>query len=289
MPFYENTEYCAGSHFLSILERTGTDWLIAVYETYLDDSGTNAQSEIAIAACYVSTEPGWRKFTKEWDRAREEEGFDIFHMAEFIAPRDQGHEPWCHWDNVKKDRVYRRLAGIINDNKRIGIGVAVPKSVYDTVPQRIRDHYGNEHYTFAVRMCLMQISVWREKTFNSFPMQYIFDWETPGTPKHIEISAMMSNVHEHLRPLFGLDTGGFGFQRRQYFKPLQAADVLAWQMNSYMPKIYPQGELKFDKLHPGFRLLRQDQEMNIGFLSKSNMQEWTKRIEGYEQQYGIIY
>ena len=196
----------------------------------------------------------------------------IPHGRILLLQRDQGHEPWCHWDNSKKDQVYRRLAGIINDNKRIGIGVAVPKFVYDTVPQRIRDHYGNEHYTFAVRMCLMKSPYGAKKVLILSPCNH-FDWEAPGTPKHIEISAMMGNFHERLRPLFGLDTGGFSFQRRQFFKPLQAADILAWQMNSYIPKIYPQGELNFDKLHAGFRILRQDQEMNIGFFSESDMQE----------------
>jgi hypothetical protein len=94
--------YCAYSHFSSILERTGIDWLIAVYETYLDDRGTSAQSDIAIAACYVSTEPSWKRFVKQWDLARYEEGFDAFHMAHFTAPKEQGHKPWCDWDNTKR-------------------------------------------------------------------------------------------------------------------------------------------------------------------------------------------
>jgi hypothetical protein len=281
--------YCAYSHFSSMLERTGKDWSIAVYETYIDDSGTDARSEIAIAGCYVSTEPGWRRFVREWDIARKEEGFDFFHMAEFVAPQEQQHKPWCDWDNTKKNRVYCRLATIINENKRIGVGVAVPKSVYDKVPQRIRDHYGAEHYTFAVRMSLMRISEWREKSLISLPMQYIFDWEEPGTRKHTEISALMSNVHEKLKPLFGLDNGGFSFQHKNCFKPLQAADILAWQMNSYMPKIYPQGETNFDQLKYGFAILRADQEMDLGFFSETNMQAWIQRIEKYESEHGVIY
>lgn len=265
-----------------------------MYEAYFDDSGTNSQSDIAIAACYVSTESSWRRFVKEWDAARYEEGFDVFHMAEFVAPRSQNHKPWCDWDNSKKDRVYGRLATIINDNKRIGIAAAVPKAVYDKVPQRIREHYGLEHYTFAVRMCLMKISEWRDKTppLNTFPMQYIFDWETPGTPKLLEVSSTLGNVHEKLKPMFGLDTGGFSFQHKGQFKPLQAADILAWQMNTYMPKIYPRGEtleLAEKLLHPGFRLLRQDQEMDLGFFKEENMGAWVKRIEEYESEHGVIY
>jgi hypothetical protein len=246
MPFVRTEDYCAYSHFAGILEKTGVDWLLCMYATYLDDSGTSAQSEIAIAACYVSTESGWRQFVREWNVVGWEEGFETFHMAEFVAPNDQGHKPWCEWDNIKKDRVFQRLVKVINDNKRMGVGVALPKAIYDTVPQRIRDHYGNEHYTFAVRMCMMQIHLWRKQSLISHPMQYIFDWEKPGTRKHTEISELMTNVHEKLKPMFGLDTGGFSFQHRQAFKPLQAADILAWQMNAYMPKIYPQGETEAD-------------------------------------------
>jgi hypothetical protein len=61
-----------------------------MYEAYFDDSGSNAQSEIAIAACYVSTRRSWVEFVNEWDLARHQEGFDTFHMAEFVAPGEQG-------------------------------------------------------------------------------------------------------------------------------------------------------------------------------------------------------
>ena len=262
-----------------------------MYEIYFDDSGTNAQSDIAIAACYVSTQSGWKRFVEEWDTARCEEGFDAFHMAEFVAPREQGHKPWCDWDNVKKDRVYKRLAGIINDNKRIGVAAAVPKAVYDEVPERIRNHYGFQHYTFAVRTCLVKIAKWREKSLISHPMQYVFDWEESGTPKRLEISAMLDGIHPKLKQMFGVDTGGYGFQKKSRFKPLQAADILAWQMNCFMPKIYPQGE-SWDTidsiLKPGFRILREDQEMDLGFYTEENIGQWLKRIEDYEAQHGVV-
>lgn len=292
MAFANDKEYCAYSHIASMLERTGTNWLIAVYETYLDDSGTNTQSPIAIAAGYVSTELGWKRFVRDWDVARCEEGFDAFHMAEFTAPREQGHRPWCEWDNAKKDRVYKRLATIINENKRIGIGVAVPKKVYDSVPERIRQHYGFEHYTFAVRMFLMRIADWREKSMIALPMQYILDWESLESPKRVEITNTLESVHPKLKSLFGLEDGGYQFQKKKYFKPLQAADILAWQMNTYMPKIYPQGETEENVtqlLHPGFKMLRVDQEMDLGFFSETNMGAWVARIEEYERIHGIIY
>jgi hypothetical protein len=274
-----------------MLRKTGEDWNLCVYETYLDDSGTSSQSEIAIAACYVSSESGWRRFVKEWDSARIDEGFDYFHMAEFVAPREQGHRPWCDWDNEKKDRVFNRLATIVNDNKRIGIGCAVPKAIYDAVPEKIRRHYGNEHYTFAVRTCLIEIWRWRERSSISHPIQYIFDYEKPGTPKHTEISGLMGNMHPSWQAIFGLDTGGYSFQSKKLFKPLQAADILAWQIHNYIPEIYPHNETQQDvkeKLHPGFAKLRVGQEMSLVFFDRPNCDAWVKRLTDFEAQHGII-
>src|SRR4051812_3533191 len=132
-----------------------------MFTAYFDDSGTDPNCDIAIAACYISTKRGWDEFTKAWDDARCEEGFDYFHMAEFVAPRDHGHKPWCDWDDEKKWHVYRRLATIINNHKRIGIAAAVPKQIWDSTPAHIHQHYGREHYTFAVRMCMNRIRLWR--------------------------------------------------------------------------------------------------------------------------------
>jgi hypothetical protein len=262
-----------------------------MYVAYLDDSGTHRESDIAVAGCYVSTESGWRAFTREWNEIANDEGFDDFHMARFVAPSSQGHEPWCNWDRIKKDRVFRRLARVINENKRIGIGVALPKSVYDQgVPERIRDHYGHEHYTFAVRMCLMQIHLWRHQSNNVLPVKYVFDWETPGTSKYREITRLMTTIHPNLQPLFGLDTGGFCFESRRVAKPLYAADILAWQMNSHIRKIYPRDESEEDlrELHPGWRLLRENQDLTLGFYTPSNIRAWLDRLLEFERDHGII-
>ncbi len=57
-----------------------------------------------------------------------------------------------------------------------------------------------------------------------------------------------------------------------------------------MRKIYPKGETEqsdLKKLHPGFRLLRQDQELQLGFFSPSNIQAWLDRIVAFEKAHGI--
>ena len=180
------SQYCAYRHYAADLQRTKEESLVVMFTAYFDDSGTDNNSDIAIAACYISAKTGWDAFVEEWDRARWEEGFDVFHMAHFIAKPDQDHRPWCDWDHAKKDHVYKRLAKTINENKRIGIASAVPKAALDLTPEKLRQFYGREHYTVAVRMCMLRIMHWRKRSLISLPIRYVFDFEMSSSQKRQE-------------------------------------------------------------------------------------------------------
>src|SRR5258708_1273333 len=134
--------------------RTGNrDLVMFEFELYCDDSGTDSNSPIAVAACYVASKNQWHEFGRNWEEVMQVEGFDCFHMAEFVAKPKAGHRPFCEWDNIKKTRVYEKLASIINIRVRKGFGIAIPKAAFDgAAPQHFRDHYASDHYTYAV-MC----------------------------------------------------------------------------------------------------------------------------------------
>jgi hypothetical protein len=258
-----------------------------MFTAYFDDSGTDGNSDIAVAACYVSTKRGWDDFVEAWDRAGCEEGFEHFHMAEFVAPREQGHKPWCDWDDDKKKRVFARLAEIINDNKFTGIAVAIPKKVWDETPEHIRQHYGRQHYTFAVRMCMNRIRAWREESLIKLPVRYIFDWEMHKTAKREEITKILNLVtrphNQAVADLLGLEPQGYGFEHKEDFKPLQAADILAWQMRSHMRNVWPIGHDEDSLCHPGFRLLREGQVVDLGFFTEKQISAFVAAKEKMEK------
>ena len=58
------SQYCSYRHYAADLERADPKCVIAMFTAYFDDSGTDRNSEIAIAACYVSTKRGWDDFVK---------------------------------------------------------------------------------------------------------------------------------------------------------------------------------------------------------------------------------
>jgi hypothetical protein len=268
-------KYCAYQHFSAMLGRCDTDWLLSMFEVYFDDSGTDLQSPMAIASCYISTKRGWDSFVTAWDEIRSSEGFDVFHMVDFAASHDPSKKPFCDWDYIKRGRVYRRLAKAINDNKRIGIAFAVPQDVFNlvvpTLPGWMRQRLGQYPYTAAVRFLMGAIRDWRERYGITLPMQYVFDWTTDESLK-AEVSAPWNNIpnrDEWLR-WYGIeDPKGFSFQEKAFFKPLQAADILAWQFNNHMKNVILEGKNDADNTHCNFRLLREDQEMVLGFYTEA--------------------
>jgi hypothetical protein len=62
--------YDAYSHFSEMLNRTGSDWYLSMLEleVYFDDSGTDANSSVAVASCYVSTKDQWDAFNRKLER-----------------------------------------------------------------------------------------------------------------------------------------------------------------------------------------------------------------------------
>ena len=144
---------------------------------------------------------------------------------------------------------------------------------------------GHEHYAFAVRTCLSLIADWRRESTITLPMEYIFDWEMKGTDKHRDVSAIWDNMHELLAKELGYERDAYGFRHKADFKPLQASDILAWQMNSHMVKMLRDGEEEDlpELAHPGFRLLREDQEMPLAFFTESQLEKFVRKYEALEQ------
>jgi Protein of unknown function (DUF3800) len=221
------------SHFSSMLERTGDDWLIAMldFEVYFDDSGTHSESEIAVASCYIAPRNQWDSFVRNLDEAREKHGFDCFHMADFMARQKE----FIQWDDRKGARALESVSCIIKTRITVGFSCAVPKKSWDQyMPDRYKAVVGGRHYTFAVRSVMGIIEQWRKKFAYTQPMQYVFDRMSQGKG---EIMAVMDTAIRHPKDClekYGAVKDGYSFQDKRAFKPLQAADMLAWETYNHM-------------------------------------------------------
>jgi len=248
-----------------------------MFEAYFDDSGTHPGAPVAVAACYVSTKRGWQTFVEQWDQARAEEGFDEFHMVDFAAAHDKSKKPFCDWNREKRVRVYDRLARIVNDNKRVGFGAAIPKEPFDklipSLPEAVRVKFGSNHYTYAMRTILLMIANWRRESLIKHPMQYFFDYTTDRKLR-AEIAILWEHDEERERwgHYFGIERkNGYSFEDKGCFKPLQASDILAWQLNSHMRNVILKGKDDGRDMHRNFRIVRENQPVDLGFITEQQL------------------
>jgi len=254
------------------------------FEIYWDDSGTHKESPIAVAACYVATKEQWDQFKINWDEAREQEGFDVFHMADFMATPEYKREPFCGWDKNKKSRVYFRLASIINTRVRMGFAIAVPKDAYDRyAPERFRKEYADGHYAFAVKTCMGMVNTWHETYAKGQGVQYVFDNMGKGRGEIGDIWKMAEQEPEEAEK-GGFRPGGYSFQSKEFFKPLQAADILAWNMYTAMIDGSQNG--KPSCLRPYFNELTENRPMGISFFDEKEMKDFFDQQEEYETRTG---
>jgi hypothetical protein len=263
-----------------------------MYEVYWGDSGTDPQSPIAIAACYISTKSGWEAFVEKFDEIRRTEEFDTFHMVDFAASHDKSKKPFCDWDHVKRKRVYENIAKAINENKRTGMGVAIPKAAFDKLvprtPEWLRWRFGKYHYTFAVRFLMGLIKNWRQYYGVTLPMQYVFDNENrPEAREEIDLMWRDLETRQHWTDWYGVESAdGYSFRSKADFKPLQAADILAWQMNSHMRNVVMAGKDDLKDCHRNFRILRLDQEMRLGWINEDQLRTLIEKEIAYREKTG---
>lgn len=115
------------------------------------------------------------------------------------------------------------------------------------------------------------------------PIRYTFDWEMQHSEKRKEITKILDLIigkpqNQPVADLLGLEPQGYGFEHKEEVKPLQSADILAWQMRSHMRKVWPLGKDDPSLCHPGFKLLREDQEMDLGFFTKEQVDKFVADI-----------
>ncbi len=138
---------------------------------------------------------------------------------------------------------------------------------------------------------MMRLLDWRERTSNILPVRYVFDWEMSTSHKRQEISRILDLIskpqNEQVARMLGLEPRRYSFEHKEGFKPLQAADVLAWQMRSHMQKIWPLGHDDLSLCHKGFALLRENHDLDLGFFTAEQIEKVVQKNEEIEKQVGL--
>ena len=254
-----------------------------MFTLYCDDSGTHAQSEVAVAGCLIADLKQWDKFKDNWDQANEQEKFDVFHMADFVAKQEQFKEP--EWqDEKKRDRTIKRLINIIQTRAQFGIACAVVRSAYDEVVtpdlrKRYDKLFGKNHYTFVVRHCIAHIEKWRLKHNHVEPIQYVFDRLSKGRGEiDAQMEVAVSGREDAIRR-YGIYKDGWSFQDKAVVIQLQGADIWAYENYKYAAETYFADAAKRKPARASYRALRQRIPNVVRYHNKASLTELVRRLE----------
>ena len=100
-----------------------------VLETYLDESGTHAESPVIVVAGVAATRPHWETFSLQWKALLDAWNIEFFHMADF-ENRQGLYAGWC--DAQRHERL-NALLTLIAKHVIVSVWAAVPKEVYGRV------------------------------------------------------------------------------------------------------------------------------------------------------------
>ena len=189
---------------------------MAMLTAYTDDSGTHSESEVAVAAGFVSDVGRWGpgKFETDWKVALRVAGIleKGFHTTDFKA----GWGPYRNWSEQEKNSLYDALIQAINKHTMFGFSAAVKKDDYDElVTGRLREKLGG-HYRFVVAACVFGI----QRKLRSGPLhvpepiKYVFAQGTKGNDE-------VYNLFQELSKFPGVK-GDFGIEGVPPFEPAKS-------------------------------------------------------------------
>jgi hypothetical protein len=262
---------------LSVFPHDRSGGHMAFVTVHYDDSGTHKESGIALAACWVGTVDQWKEFDRNWEDLKSDEGFQVFHMADFAA----GEKEFTGWSDAKKKRVLHKVCTIINTRVRAGFAASVTKKDYDDlITGRFRSYAGRYHYSFAVRTCAGFVSKWRKKYQQDSSMKYIFDQMGKGKGEIMAVldaaikTSKRESQHTGVPPLTG-----YSFEDKKLIVPLQAADVAAWTVYQMMQRHVAQrqptrtqwiAEMAYSMLHS---------KLNAVYFQRDKLESWAHAEE----------
>lgn len=190
------------------------------YAGYFDDSGHPDDQDLLVVAGFVSSNEQWRLFERDWRYVLDPLKIDPFHMTEF--------ERSTRWSRSEKDNILFRLVRTIAVRAQFYIAHVVRMSAY----REINNEFAFEQqvgtpYALAGRTVARSLNEWkaREPTLRD-KLLVVFEDGTKHKGDLIDVmqrDALPSPV----------------FRKKQELIPLQAADLLAWEVFNLVSGVDP--------------------------------------------------
>jgi len=194
---------------------------VQMVEAYFDESGAHNESPVLCVAGYIFEKDSCIKMNEEWSLVLEKFNLPFFRMSA-IAP---GSKPF--FNELTKDQriqVVKDMISIIKKRASSGIAITVEPKMYDEIV--LKSPEIGSAYTCLLHMCVTAVRSWADENKYNGKIAYFFEG---GHRSAHEANHYMTRIFKIPRLRAAHRYSSHSFVDKKEVKPLQAADLLAWQ------------------------------------------------------------
>jgi hypothetical protein len=223
--------------FRVLLPRDCPNGWLAMLTAYFDDSGTHGGATIVLVGGLSGT--GWQLRSLEalWrphlerplcgtkNPVRRFHAYDCFNsIGDFTG-----------WTRTETDYYWHLLETAILDSGVMPYGIACVRQDWDDlVIGQIRDIYGNAEQ-MCIKNCFVKALQWAEQNTFDPQITFVFDSRPSAVQKEAQV---VSHAFQTGRPGQLPQVVGSAFLSSYQILPLQAADLIAWELYQFANDIH---------------------------------------------------
>jgi Protein of unknown function (DUF3800) len=219
MPYVSGAECEVVARLLDVLLPDG-GMAMQLVEAYFDESGSDATSEVLCLAGYVFQKDACVELDLRWRDVLAKYKLPFFRMSACA----HGVKPFDALSMDQRIAVEKEMIGLIKDYAAFGMAVTVDPKQFDAIMPKIPEV--GSAYSFCAHSCLVAVRWWADQNNYFGDIAYFFESGHRSASEANEIMNRIFNMR-NLRESHRYASHTFADKRK--VRPLQAADLLAWQ------------------------------------------------------------
>lgn len=210
-----------------------------VYQAYIDDSGSEPQSQFFILGGFIASHEEWARFCDEWDSAlKQPPALAYFKMTE-AANLIGEFSPNKGWTEAGRDDRLITLARIVRKHAKVRVSALMPYEAFTkhitTIPASARTLSSDNPYCMLFLQTILAVATFGDRYGIDSACDFIFDEQVGFSG---EVMRQWPQFKQILQTVPRSDIASFVgsppiFRDEKKFLPLQAADLYAWQVRNY--------------------------------------------------------
>jgi len=194
---------------------------VQLVEAYFDESGSDDGSEVLCVAGYIFEKDARVELDSRWQEVLKNYGLPFFRMSACA----HGVEPFDALTLNQRIEVEKEMIALIKKYSAYGIAVTVEPKRFAAIMPDMPEIVGSA-YSFCAHNMLVAVRLWADKTSYSGDIAYFFE---SGHRSQSEANAIMNRLFNIPEQRIAHRYASHSFADKQKVRPLQAADLLAWQ------------------------------------------------------------